>query len=82
MGGGREMGVKYGRLPGKTGMLTGMVGTQEHCTSVRSDSGSEDFIPVSNSSKGIVGEHIEVCATLQDIPPQTITDPPQTDHDV
>ncbi len=23
-GGGREMGVKYGRLPGKTGVLTGM----------------------------------------------------------
>ncbi len=24
-GGGREMGVKYGRLPGKTGVLTGML---------------------------------------------------------
>ncbi len=24
MGGGREMGVKYGRLPEKTGVLTGM----------------------------------------------------------
>ncbi len=26
MGGGQEMGVKYGRLPGKTGVLMGMVG--------------------------------------------------------
>ncbi len=40
-------------------------GTQSHCTSVRSDSGSEDLISVSNSSKGTVDQHMEICVTLQ-----------------
>ncbi|CAB1422580.1 unnamed protein product [Pleuronectes platessa] len=36
-----------------------------HCTSVRSDNRSENFLPVPNSSQGTVGYDMEVCATLQ-----------------
>ncbi|KAJ8342163.1 hypothetical protein SKAU_G00320910 [Synaphobranchus kaupii] len=57
-------------LPTHSGhMRPGIVLHQEepraHCTSVKSDNRSEDFIPVPNSSQGTVGYGMEVCATLQ-----------------
>ncbi len=48
---------------------------RNHCTSVRSDNGLEDFIPVANNSKGTVC----TCRSLQpskDISHQSITDLP------
>ena len=60
-------------------MRLGVVLHQEepraHCSTIRSDSQSEDFILVPNSSQGTVGYEMEVCATLQDMSLQTITDP-------
>ena len=40
-----------------------------HCTCVRCDYLSEVFIPVPNSSQGIVGHDMEVCVTLQEYAP-------------
>ena len=36
-----------------------------HCTSIRSDNHSEDFILVPNSSQGTVGYDLVVCTALQ-----------------
>ena len=36
-----------------------------HCTSVKSENRTEDFIPVPISSQGTVGCDMEVCAVLQ-----------------
>ncbi|KAJ8358729.1 hypothetical protein SKAU_G00152540 [Synaphobranchus kaupii] len=38
-----------------------------HCTSVRSDNRSEDFIPVPNSSQGTVGYDMETLSRLSHV---------------
>ncbi len=47
-----------------------------HCTSIRSDNGSEDLIPVPKSSKGAqLTNMLRSVRPSKDIPPKTITDP-------